>query len=868
VGKRIPGPVVTRELPRKTVSSQFLRRLPALPLFLCLGAIIVGVPSLWWLCHRDNAIPFLPATSSVDWILYPKSASALGHFNTPLSTEFKRSWQVERLPSNATLSVKAFKSASIQINGQVLPFLPDHDWKKGIAVDITKLLKSGENQISVVVSNATGPPALWLRIAADTFSLRADSTWQSSLVGAAWVNAMSAAAPPPIRPGNPLYERGSFRDSLRRQWPAFLAICLLSAVLVWAFHLARNSNGTPGTALSRHQPWFVLAILLIAWLMLIAHNLPLLPVTLGFDQAGHLEYIRAILKNKALPLADEGWQMYQPPLYYALSAGLIAPFIPTASADTCIWILRCFSGFTGLMHLLLLFLCFRLIFRYRPRVQCVALAFAGLLPANLYLAHYVTNESLAALLVTASFYFALRAARSDQNHFALLVAAGLSLGLALLTKFSALLAIPFVAFTAADFRCFSIFPPLDKPKNSGTKDHFRFGPRGARCQLSSIGILLICMLAVCGWHYARVWHRFGKPIVGNWDPVLARGWWQEPGFHTAAWYEHLGEAFRRPLFSAFWSFVDGFYSSLWGDGLCGGSGDLHVRPPWNYDLMNFAFLLGAFGTVLLLVGCAAAAFRRPAKNRLSKLLLFGFLLTMGLALFYMTLRVPSYAQAKAFYALPALLAFSSLIAAGWDFLASCICQARFPLQFLLLVWAVTVYCSFWIQSGAPDTSLARGYSLASQGRYPEAANAFSQGLQRAPDSIRAHIGLADALDRAGQREAGRLQAAETLRRWPSDPEVQLQAAHSLTADNRFADAAALLQSAILALPDNSSAYETLATCLLRIQQFQPALEVCQQGLRVNPFSPELHYFLAAAFTETGDATNAARHLQYFQQFKH
>jgi tetratricopeptide (TPR) repeat protein len=829
---------------------------------------MIGAPWFWWLCHRDNALPFLPAARSVDWILYPKSASALGHFNTPLSTEFKRSWQVVRLPSNATLSVKAFKSASIRINGQVLPFLPDRDWKKGIAVDITKLLKLGENQISAVVSNAAGPPALSLQIAADTFSLRGDSAWQSSLVGAAWVKAISAATPPPIRPGNPLYERGSIRDSLRRQWPAFLAICLLSAVLVWAFHLARNSRGKLAMALSRQQPCFVLAILLIAWLVLIAHNLPQLPVTLGFDQAGHLEYIRAILKNKALPLADEGWQMYQPPLYYALSAGLIAPFIRTASADTCIWILRFFSAFTGLIHLILLLLCFRLIFPRRPRLQCVALAFAGLVPANLYLAHYVTNESLSALLVTASFYFALRAARSDQNYFALLVAAGLSLGLALLTKFSALLAIPFLAFAAADFRCFSTFPTRDKPKNSGTKNHPRFGPRDAPFQFRSIGTLLVCMLAVCGWHYARVWHRFGKPFVGNWDPVLARGWWQEPGFHTADWYIHFGESFRRPLFSAFSAFADGLYSSLWGDGLCGGSGELHVCPPWNYDLMNFAFLLGAFGTVLLLVGCAAVALRRPAKNRHSKLLLFGFLLTIGLALFYMTLRVPSYAQGKAFYALPALLAFSSLIAAGWDFLSSRIRQARLPLQFLLLTWAITVYCSFWIQFGAPDTSLARGYSLASQGRYPEAANAFSQALQRAPDSSRAHIGLADALDRAGQREAGRSQAAEALRRWPNDPEVQLQTANSLTADGRFAEAAALLQPAILALPDNSGAYERLATCLLRMQQFQPALDVCQQGLRVNPFSPELHYFLAAAFTETGDATNAALHLHYFQQFKH
>src|ERR1035438_5169722 len=60
-----------------------------------------------------------------------------------------------------------------------------------------------------------------------------------------------------------------------------------------------------------------------AWAVLFANNLKVLPNLLGYDVTGHLPYIRYIQENHALPLASEGWEMFQPPLYYVVCAAIL-----------------------------------------------------------------------------------------------------------------------------------------------------------------------------------------------------------------------------------------------------------------------------------------------------------------------------------------------------------------------------------------------------------------------------------------------------------------------------------------------------------------------------------------------------------------
>jgi tetratricopeptide (TPR) repeat protein len=802
---------------------------------------------LWWGARHDNSVPFLAKQGPAEWIVYPKPPDTTMHAAMQCSAVFRRSFSVAHVPSTARLSVRAFRQGTVAINAHILDELrlSDRDWKNARTLDVAKYLQPGQNEISVTVSNLLGPPALSLALQGDSFSLLTDQEWQVSLFGAVWQPAVLARDPPVIRPGNPLYGRERVIESLRKAWPSLLAFLLVSAALTAVLGSLRRVGSLARSTLGRwaaspNAPIAVLALIILAWSILFANNLPQLAALTGFDRDGHQQYIDYILDKQALPLADAGWQMYQPPLFYMLSALIIAPFGWSASADSALLALRSFSVLVGMAHLVLVFLCLRLVFPNQASRQAVGLLLAGFLPANLCLSHHLTNENLAAAFVTAALYFCLRLLRTPAAPARLAIGAGTCLGLALLTKFSAVLAVPFVLVALA-------WP--------------RAGTPMARHALTSLSLALVSLIAVCGWHFARVWHRFGTPLIGNWDPSLPFAWWQDLGYHTAPWYWRFGEALICPLFSSFRSFADGMYSTLWGDGLCSGAALVAFRPQWNYDLMNGGYLLALLVTMLLVAGgivFLVRFLRRPAAEGFLMLgLVSGF--AFGIAL--MTMRVASYAQVKAFYALPALLPLCVLAVVGWDSMAHRSKVLRAVLWIGLLAWAMTSYAAFWIRPGNPFTYIARGISLADDGRHTEAAKEFARALRLDTNSLPARVGLAKALNSLGRRDEAWQQIALAVQQHPADAEAHAQAAAILGLDHHYDEAIAHLKQALAEAPDHPTAYEQLAACYALSHRPQQVLEACAQGLRITPFKPSLHHMLATAAEETGDLTNAIAHLR-------
>ena len=807
-----------------------------------LAGILICGGWLWWASRHDNSIPFLPQAGPAAWIVYPKPPDTTKHSAMQCSAVFRRSFTVTHVPSTVMLSVRAFRQGSVAINAQMLDelHLSRRDWKHARRLDVAKYLRPGDNEISVTVSNLLGPPALSLALQGDSVSVLTDQKWEASLLGAIWQPAVLARDLPVIRPGNLLFGQETTAASLRRTWPSLLIILLISVIVTAGVGSLSKWLGSPNT------PIAVLALIILAWVVLFANNLPQLSGLFGFDRDGHQQYIDYILQKKALPLADEGWQMYQPPLFYVLSALIIGPFGWSASADSAMLALRCFSVVVGIAHLVLIFFCLRLLFPNQPSRQVAGLLFAGLLPANLCLSHHLTNENLAAAFVTAALYFCLRLRRTQAAPARLAIGAGTCLGLALLTKFSAVLAVPFVLVALA-------WP--------------RAGTPTARNAVTSITLALASLLAVCGWHFARVWHRFGTPLIGNWDPSLPFAWWQDPGYHTAGWFWRFGEALIRPLFSSFSSFADGMYSTLWGDGLCSASALMAFRPQWNYDLMNDGYLLALAATPLLAVGGAILLVRFLRQPTAEGFLLLGLLGAFAAGIALMTLRVASYAQVKAFYALPALLPLSVLAAVAWDFLARRSRAFAALLWIGLLAWAMTSYAAFWIRPGNPFTYTVRGFGLADEGRHTEAAEEYARALRLDGNSLPARVGVAKALNSLGRHDEAWQQITLALQQHPVAAQAHTEAAAILGLDHRYDEAIAHLKQALTEAPDHPTAYEQLAACYALSHRPQDVLTACAQGLRINPFNPSLHNMLASAAEETGDPTNAIAHLRIALELK-
>ena len=527
---------------------------------------------IWWLTARDPGIPFLSRIGPAAWIVYPPVPDAKARNAIELSTVFRRLWILDRAPARASLQVRAFEQCQVAVNGARVGIAPrtGDNWKKPTVYDASGLLHAGSNEISVVVANHTGPPALWLSLKTDEGTLNSDEAWRASIPGAVWQPARLASAPMVIRTGNPLAGGERCADAFLDHLPTLFLFAVLSiAILSVARHPRVRGNELPTpskTGLSQRQA--VLLVLLAAggWIVLFAHNLTLWTVRSGFDVNAHLEYIDYLRQQHALPLATAGWETHQPPLYYLICAGVLSLLRLPAVSGGGLAALRVLGLVFGLIQIGLVFACVRLIFPDNARRQTIGLILAASLPVNLYLYHYVTNEILASMLVAASVYCCLRIFNSARYGVGQHVALGFCLGGALLTKITALAVAPVILATLAG--------RLMMRKETSVWVWLR-----------TVGVVCLVALLVSGWHYLRVWIHFHNLLIGNYDSASGFAWWQDPGFATRAYYLRFGKALVDPLFSGFHGFADGLYSTFWGDGLCGGLEGPGARPPWNYGLM-------------------------------------------------------------------------------------------------------------------------------------------------------------------------------------------------------------------------------------------------------------------------------------------
>ena len=863
----------------------------------------VAVCAAWlvWRCRRDPAVPFLPASGNAEWIVYPKPPDANPHYMGGLPAVFRRQFLLTNVPAQATLTLRAYTHAQLTVNGRPALLDNSNPWKRVRTTDLSGLLQPGTNTLSVTVSNRFGPPALWLAIEGPGgVLLRTGRDWETSLAGAAWAPAALASDPPPIRPGNDLFGRPRVGESLSRAWPILLVLAALAAGALLGWRWLSRQTLPPGPNLLRllaDPATAALLLALAAWVILFANNLPRIAPLFGFDRDGHTEYINFILDRGRLPLASDGWQMYQPPLYYLLAAGLLIPFDLNASSDAALLLLRVVSGVTGLGQILLLFLSLRLLFPDRPKSQALGVLLGAFLPAHLYLAHHVTNEGLAALLATASIYFTLKFLRSDPAPLRPALAVGACLGLALLTKFSTLLVAPFV------LGALLLKPRFEKRSLTGPKPATAASPPAAPASSPPppafclnprpfLGALAV-LLAVCGWHYLRVWYHFGNPIIGNWDPSLPLAWWQDPGYRTGSWFLSFGQAFTTPMFSSLHSLADGLYSSLWGDALGSGSSRLSFRPPWNDDLANAGYWLALTPSLLGVAGLLLAVFRFFKRPSVELGLLTGLLGAFGFGLVYMSLQVPSYAQVKAFYALPALLPFCAVAVQGWERLPS---RLRGGAGFLLMVWALGVFCTFWIRSWDPHTHVARGISDADHGLREQAVQSFARALQLDPHHAPARVQMAATLIQLGRLAEARehiqlglqslsLQPAPGPRATANTAAQQLLPRHSegmtddeptlvaraellfqsaavLVVERRFEEALEPLRQTVALAADHPVAWRQLAVCLGLLGRDAEAVAARQQALRINPYDLQQHQQQALAWSRLGNDAAAVEHYRF------
>jgi len=793
------------------------------------------------------------------WIVFPLPPRLHTYDGFELTGTFRRAFVLPEKPAAALLSWRCMTNGELRINGTVVPRSGSSsgNWKTTSHLDIRPFLRQGSNEISVMVANGLGPPALSLKLKSGNFLLTSDETWEVSVSGSNWRPARAASATPRPGKGNELSLLETTSGALGRCWSR---LCLFAAISICGtallqFYIGRVTSTSLSARWRRRNlqyyigrvtsfsasawPKIILLMLTVAWALLFLHNLPLMPAASGFDAPEHLAYVSSIQDYKMQPSAAEGYETFQPPLYYLISAILLDLGDCGVFQPLGMKLLQFLSLAIGAVTLALVLTGLRLIFPGDWKKPLAGLVLAAFLPAHICLLHYITNETLSAMFVTAALCVGLRLLQSERAWWGWYGVLGIVLGLALLSKASAALAVlAILGVLAARLLMLRRKWELE-------------------AWLGNIGAPLLICLLIGGWHYLKLWRDYGNPFIGNWDPRMVAPWWQARGFQTPGYYFSFGDSLTRPFFSGLHSFWDAFYTTLWGDGLWGGRTDLPSRPPWNYDLMTAGFVLALVPTALVLTGLARAIARSFRDANLIRLLLNSLGWLFAFAILAMSFKVPSYAQTKAFYGLPALLPFCAMGALGFEFWAGCGKVARYVLGVALGIWLLNVYASFWIKPKTVQFELSSDIAASLYARW-DSSEASWKVLHYYPGNSQAAIWLASVESQKDPEQAVK-RLEQALKDDPANAQIETALANNLALCERLDEAVVHAKHAVELAPEDEAASQTWCRLALRRKDYLEAVTAGRDALSLNPTYVGIHFNLGLALMNLRQIPEATSH---------
>ncbi len=449
-----------------------------------------------------------------------------------------------------------------------------------------------------------------------------------------------------------------------------------------------------------------LVVLLLAFLLLgLLYSLTV-PVFEAPDEDAHFAYARYLAETWRLPVQDPDnpgpWRQEgsQPPLYYAVVA-LVIQGIDTRDAEALDWnnpqnvmghpgvpgnknrfihtdreafpyrgaalavhLARLVSLLMGAGTVWLTYLIAQHIFAGRLAPALAAAALVAFLPQFLFVSGAVNNDNAVTLFSTGTLYCLLRVVSgpgSQDSEGRALVAGrrrpwtwelglGACLGLALLSKLSALLLVPFVVLVLAvaawqrrsEARFARAHGPQTADRRPSTEQPSTVGDQRSfqHSALFWFGIMTLVTLGmaalVAGWWFLRNVQLYGDPVASNVIMAVAgRRAFNLERFLAGAWDEFRG------LRWSFWALFGWFSLPV-------------VRSV--YLVLDLLTLVAVLGLVIVAMG------RRPSAALRSAALLALWLLMVFGGLVWWTTLVKG-AQGRLLF--PAIAPIAVLLVAGW-----------------------------------------------------------------------------------------------------------------------------------------------------------------------------------------------------------
>lgn len=644
---------------------------------------------------HDPHVFFLSDEAGAEWIRADVPFS-LATYGAPEGvTVFQHAFTTKSPVEHARLVVRAFRRASVTLDEVVIDSgTRDADrWKQARSVSLPSPLEPGRHLLQISVSNPQSHACLLAHCKA--LDIRTGPQWQAARLPGDFAPAIAAALarPPELATGYPTV---STAFAAVAPWLAGIFL----AAFAWTWWNSRPAGRAANRPRWRATPKRLRWLLLAGWVVLAANNIWRVPVGMGFDLNGHYEYIQYLVHFLGLPLATDGWQMFQPPLFYLLAAPWYAVLLPHVSDEVIVKVLRVIPLLCGLAQIEIVYRAARTVFPDKEDLQTIATVVGGLLPMQIYISLVIGNEPLAgcltAVVVLTCFKLLVDPQRQRRQRF--FIALGVLWGLALLSKLTPLLLAPLVAIAVLRQGRLQDSPSVPSEEHAARQD----GGLINRWRTWAPGLANVAWVCgACGltsaWYYLRNWYYLGKPfIVGSGDPVTAFQWWQDPSYRTWGQLTSFGTSLVRPVYAGCWSLWDSLYSTLWLDGFMSGTALTPDTVPWNLRWMEAGAWLAFVPMGLLFVGCFSLWQRNLRPSRSALVFSLAAVAIYLAAIVDLYVRLPIYSTAKATYMVGLLPCYAVLAAAG----AAPFLRVRLVRAFLfaaLCCWAVAAYAAYFVR---------------------------------------------------------------------------------------------------------------------------------------------------------------------------
>ncbi len=649
------------------------------PQVIVLGALIAVFCFGIYKAIYSPEVSFIFQNSKAKWISAPYALETFLHpidHASTTSVSYQKEFFINEKPKRALFSVKAMRAFKLYVNDSEVPIDTEKDsnWKKEKRIEISSYLKSGNNAIVAEVQNPRGPALLCVQLDGSGFNLVTDRSWQASMAGVqaqAIIADATLAFPQAFLVNSTAYV-------FQMMCVTILQLFFISILVFFLFKWLIERE----IIAAKSIPLVLLLSVSALWFLLFFKWLQISPDR-GFDASDHIDYIGFILYRGTLPFADQGYEMFHPPLYYWMSASILKFIHKFLGLEGKIIWVRPIAFLSGLGNIWLTYFAAKKLFANDFRKRFFAVLTAGMIPMNLYLSAFITNEPLHTFLASLIVVIILYMLDKSQIQVVKILMLGTCVGLALLTKITIIIILPFVVY-------FTLYKAIALDKLATKKVIVLFVA------------FVISVLTVAGWYYVRNWIYIGKPVLVG---ISEETGWQFPGFRTLAYYLKFGHSILYPYFSGFVSFWDGLYSTFWGDGSMSGKAsilDMFLNP-WNYSYMAIVFILALPATIIMgysIVKTTIVTFVKTiGSETLQLIFLWTIIWVVEIFFLYFSLERPAYSATKSFYGLLGIVPISVLSAYGFSAIDQFLVSKKlFIIHLIFVGWLGTLISAVYLSA--------------------------------------------------------------------------------------------------------------------------------------------------------------------------